>query len=120
MALRFFFDKPFVYQDGVMMTEKAFVVLHAMYNLGGKASSKQIFDVIDLNDRQRFNIQKPVDVMWYLKMKKNYVSKVYDEKGEMYMRGFGGKYRRVFRLRKKVIPFFEKYANTNKLDPVEQ
>ena len=91
----------------LILGEKSYEIFKTMYLLGGKATSKQIYSAMYINIKEKHNLQTTEHLRWSIMFRPYYITKT-DEKGEKYMNHFGGKYTKVYQLKKRVMDYFER------------
>ena len=100
-------------KGNLIMSEKIFTILKTLYQLGGKADSKEIYDSMEFEDLQKFNLHSPLNIMWSIR-KPHYINRLSGQ-GTKYLDGKTpyGKYafsknRTVFELKPRVVEFIKK------------
>lgn len=100
-------DIPPTPKGKLIMSEKCYTILKYLYLIGGKGDSKMLFNAISLEDKEKFNIHNPEFIRVFIRTKTGYLSPT-KEQGQKYMDYYGGKYTKVYKLKQRVIDFFDR------------
>mgnify|MGYP001585778015 CR=1 FL=1 len=78
-----------------------------MYELGGNATSKQIFARISHEDKEKFKFDEPTTVGKWINLKKGlYITRKYKRYGKIF--------EQTYQLKPRVIKYFDELENAGK------
>lgn len=105
-------------KNRLLISKKMYVMMKAFYDAGGKCTTYKAFQLIDENDKEKYNIRNPNDILWFLTDRNLYITKT-DETGDIAQvlnpdrKTYHGRPRKVYQLKPRVIRFIEEINGNN-------